>query len=468
MNLNHARVKALKGDGKTISRKAIKSGRASANMTPRYSPMSSMLVSPNHSAAQSRVASDISDDGGDDNNNNEFDLDDMASSVYSGGSVSEHAEDQEAPTFDSKALLAGLRDRKHNNNEMRERYLDAFIRTLRTRYSPDTHLWLDDAAPDLAGSFLHDSDRAATAKERLLSLQAYCLLIGTVGSLEVFDEAQRVLKRIVLEDDDDDCRVYAVYALCMAVLYGGGTEDAALEVMEYLVEIARTDGESVDAPDNAVVVSAALQGWCFVASHVSDYADLADAAADAFVDQLDSTDVEVQSNAGCCIALVFESSRTHLEDTGEPFQLQYDPHRLARRMADIARHCSRSVSRKHRRDLRESLLGVVTSLERGVGPFYSTALFIPDKYEHVPASQRNDDGQAEYGYRYKLRLGNSVARVETWSLYFRVSLMKIVFKGGLQMHVFVNPVVMECLEDADFVQEHLAIRPEKKTTKRKK
>ncbi|KAK5987510.1 hypothetical protein PT974_11641 [Cladobotryum mycophilum] len=465
MIMNHARVKALKGSGKTVSKKAVKSGRASGHVTPRGSPMASLLTSPIHSAAHSRVTSDISDDGGEDN---EFDLDDMASSVYSGGSVSEYADDQEALVFDTKALIEGIQDRKHNNSETREHFLEIYIKTLRTRYSPDTHLWLDDAAPALAEVFLHDSDRAATAKERLLSLQAYCLTIGTVDSLEIFEQAQRVLKQILLEDDDDDCRVYAIYALCMAVLYGGGAEESALEVMEYLVGIVETDGESIEASDNAVIVAAALQGWSFVASHVSDFSDYADAAMDAFVDQLDSTDVEVQSNAGSCIALVFEASRNYIEETGEPFQLQYDPQRLAGRMSEIAKYSSKAVSRKHRRDLRESLVSVVTSLERGVGPFYSTALFIPEKSDFVPASQRNDDGQAEYGYRYKLRLGNSVAKIDTWSLYFRVSLMKILFKGGLQLHVFVNPVVMECLEDAHFVNEYSSLKPSTKSPKRKK
>ncbi|POR38430.1 Uncharacterized protein TPAR_01374 [Tolypocladium paradoxum] len=444
--MSHARVKALKGNGKTVSKKAQKSGRASGTMTPQgSSPMASKLTSPSHSAAQSRAASDVSDDGDD----GDFSFDDMLSSIHSGGSGASTPEDA-GSTFDIDALIDGLQDRKHNNSDVREQYLEGYMRVIRTRYGPETHQWLDFAAAALADVLLKGSNRGATARERLLNLQAYCLTIGTVEDMDVFEAGNKLLKQVLTDEDDDECQVFAMYALCMTALYGGGLEEAALEVMEFLVEIVQTDGESIEAHDNAAVVGAALQGWAFVASHVSDYSDYADAAMDAFVDQLDSSDTEIQSHAGHCIALIYESSRNHEEETGEPFQLPYDPQRLIGRLNQLAKQSAKSVSKKRRRDLRESLVSVVTSLERGVGPFYSTALYIPEKYTVVSPSLRTDDGSAEYGYRCKLRLGNHMARIDTWSLYSRVNLMKIIFRGGLQKHVFVNPVVMECLEDADW------------------
>ena len=391
--MNHARVKALKGTGKTVSKKAQKSGRASSGMTPRSSPMASLLTSPSHSATPSRVASDISDAEDDDY---DPDFDDMTLSVHSGGSVPELTED--GSSFDYKALVAQLQERKHNNSEAREQYLDIFIKVIRTRYVPETHEWLDDAAPELAELFLRDANRAAAARERLLSLQAYTLLVGTVEGLDVCEGGEKTLKQIITDEDDDDCQVWAIYALCMTILYGGGLEETALELMEYLLDVVQTDGESIQAHDNGVVVAAALQGWAFVASHVSDFSEYADLAMDAFVDQLDSADLEVQAQTAACIALIYESSRNHEEETGEPFQLPYDPKRLAERIGQLSKLSSKSVSRKDRRDLRENLVSVVTSLERGVGPYYSTALYIPEKGTHVPPSQMTDDGQAECGY----------------------------------------------------------------------
>lgn len=446
--VNHVRVKALK---KTVSRKAQKSGRASGAMTPQgSSPMASLLTSPCHSATQSRVTSDVSDE-----DDADFEFDDMTSSIHSGGSGPGTPEEA-GPSFDVAALIDALQDRKHNNTEVREQYLNVYVRVLRNRYDSETHQWLDDAAPTLADIFLRDANRGATARQRLLSLQAYCLTVGTVQDLDVFEAGNKVLRQILADEDDQECQVHAVYALCMTVLYGGGLEQAALEVMEFLVDAVQTDGESIQAHDNAAVVSAALRGWEFVASHVQDYSDYVDTAMDAFVDQLDSSDVETQSNAGHCIALIYESSRIHEAETGEPFQLPYDSQRLAGRLSELAKLSAKSVSRKDRQGLRESLASVVTSLERGVGPFYSTALYIPDKDTHVPPSLRTDDGRAEYGYRCKLRLGNHTTSIDTWSLYSRVDVMKAIFRGGLQNHVFVNPVVTECLEDADWGEVYMA------------
>lgn len=446
--MNHARVKALKGD-KTVSRKAQKSGRSSVNVTPRDSPVASLWTSPTHSASPSRVTSDVSDleEYGD------IDFDDI-SSAHSTGSAAEQ-NDAATGTFDVKAFIEGLQDRRHNNSEVRESFLEVFNTVMRTRYSPETHLWLDDVAAPLCETLIRHAGRGATAKERLLSLQAYCLTVGTSPDVDVVGTAQPNLKQILIDEDDDECQVYAIYALCMTVLYGGGLEEAALDIMNFLVEAVQTDGESIDAHDNSSVVTAALRGWAFVASHVEDYSADADAALDAFVDQLDSTDTDIQANAGHCIALVFESSRLHEIDTGEPFSLSYDPQRLAGRLNDLAKSSAKSVSRKDRRNLRENLVSVVTSLERAVGPCYSTALYMPERDSHVPSSKRTDDGGAEHGYRCKLRLGSHMTIIDTWSLLSRVTLMKIIFRGGLQNHVLVNPVVTDCLDDANWSEIHV-------------
>ncbi|KAG5982773.1 hypothetical protein E4U55_001379 [Claviceps digitariae] len=452
--MNHARVKALKGNGKTTSKKAIKSGRASGAATPGSSPLPSLLASPTHSAVHSRGNSDVSGESDDDN---EFEFDDMMSSVHSEASGAA-TPDEGAKEFNTQALIDNLQDKKHNNSDVREQYLALYIRVLRTKYNAETHYWLDPAAAALAEMFLREADRGATARERLLSLQAYCLTIGTTEELETFESSEKALKQILVDDDDDECKVYAIYALCMTVLYAGGLEEAALEVMQYLVDIVQSDGESVDSHDNAPVVSAAIVGWSFIASHVDDFSDFADTAMDAFVDQLDSSDSEIQCNAGQAIALIFESSRNHEQETGEPFQLPYDPQRLIGRINELAKLSSKSVARKQRRDVRESLISVVTSLERGVGPYYSTARYLPEKDSYVPPSQRTEDGQAEYGYRCRLRLGNHSSRIDTWSLFSRVNMMKMIFRGGLQHHIFVNPVVTECLEDAHWDDDQHAGR----------
>lgn len=406
--------------------------------------MASLLTSPTHSTNHSRAASDDSDDG-------DSDLEiDMISSVHSGSSAAETVDDNGSVTLDTNALLENIQDHKRNNNTTREEFLEAFIKIIRTKYSPDTHLWLDDAATELTDAFLRGANRSEGPRERLLNLQAFCITVGCVEDLEIYEGACTTLKQILLEDDDDECRVWAIYGLAMVVLYGGGVEEAALEVMDYFIDIIQTDGDSIEAQDNVAIVAAALSGWSFVASHVDDYSESADGAMDAFVDQLDSSNIQIQSNAARCIALTFESSRSHEEDTGKPFQLPYDPQKLAGRLNEIAKMSSKSVSRKDRRELRDNLLSVVTSLERGLGPFYSEARYVPEPGQTVAADQMTADGDYEYGYRYRLRLGGRMALVDSWSLYCRVLMMKTLFRNGLEKHVLVNPIVTECLDDADW------------------
>ena len=451
--MDHARIRALKGDsGKTVSRKAIKSGRASSSQTPRHSPIPSLLTSPSHSAAPSRVGSDISDD--------DVDFDDVMSTA-SASSLIEVNEEDGISMFDVSKFLEEMQDRKRNNGDTREQLLEFYIKTLRSHYNPHTHLWLDGSAQVLAELFLRSANRGLTARERLLSLQALVLTMGTSEEVSIVEESLDTIRHIIMDDDDDDCRVFAMYAMCFAVLYGGGDEDDAQTTLDFLADIVQTDGESIEAHDNAVLVAGAMQAWAFIASHVEDMSDSAFVAIDGFVDQLDSGHVLVQSHAAACIALIFEASREHEHDTGAPFQLPYDPKQLAGRINQIAKQFSRSVSKKDRRSLRDTLNSVVTSLERGVGPGYSTAGFAPDARGEKPTGKVNEDGIVEFGYRLKLRLGNHVAIIKTWSLLSRVDMMKLLFGGSLLRHVFDNPVVSECLSDASFEENG----PAQKTTK---
>ena len=454
--MNHARVKALKGEGKTTSKKAIKSGRASASHTPRTSPIASLLSTPSHtplhtpahSTAPSLVDSDSDDD--DDSESN------------SGDDSLVEVDEDGISTFDVKKFLDEIQDRKHNNNETREQLLEVYIKTLRNHYNPHTHEWLDESAQALAEHFLRTANRGLTARERLLSLYALNITLGTTEEVDIYEDYHQAIRQIIIDDDDEDCEIFAIYALCFAVLYGGGDEEIAQELLDYLSQIVQTDGESIEAHGSGPVVSAALQAWSFVASHVEDISDAAWVAMDAFVDQLDSTDMEVQAHAASCIAFIYEGSRNHEEETDEPFNLPYDPHLLAKRMAEITKQTFKGVAKKDRKALRDGLNSAITSLERGVGPGYSTAGFTPDHRGEKPAGKPNEDGVVEFGYRQKLRLGNYVAPIESWGLLARVDMMKLFFGGHLLRHIFDNPVVAECLSDVEFNQNGAPKKHKKK------
>ncbi|KAK7423636.1 hypothetical protein QQZ08_008991 [Neonectria magnoliae] len=449
--MNH--VRALRSEGKTTSRKAQRSGRSSLSHTPRDSPMASLITTPAHSAGNSRAGSDVTDDDDD------FDTISFSSTTSS----LEYGGEEGTTSFDARGLIDELQDRKRNNSDTRENLLELYIKILRNRYTSQTHEWLDEAATELAEVFLRQANRGVTARERILSLHAFALTLSTSEDADVYEHAEKALRQIVHDDDDEDCEVWAIYSLCFAVLYGGGSEEPAQETLDYLLEIVQTDGESIEAHDSGLIVAAALQAWAFVASHVEDLSATADLALDAFVDQLDSSDVQVQSHATACIALIFEASRNHEAETGETFQLPYDPQRLVGRMKELTKECSKHTSKKNRKSLRDTFNSVTTSLERGVGPGFSEAGFAPDKRNRLSTSEANEDGIVEFGYRLKLRLGNNVALIDTWSLSSRVDMLKLIFGGHLHQHMWVNPVVTECLSDADFVKDMGA---PKKLTKR--
>lgn len=439
--MNHARVKALKGNStKTTSKKAIKSGRASKNATPRDSPYSSLLNSPAQSATPSRAGSDAS--------SSEYEFDDNASSYA--GSLYE-VDETGGSSYDVNSLMDRLQDRKHHNGESREEMLEGFIRYLRGRYGPNTHNWLDSAAQPLCELFIRGANRGATARERMLYLQAYTVTMTTADGLRMFGQADNTLRQIVADDDDEECKAWGLYALAVTTLFGGGGEDEAQSLIDYYFSIIESDGENIDAYDAGFVVSAALKAWSFVCSHVEDFSYSAAAALDNFYEQLDSDDIHVQSNAAACIALMFEGARNHEEETGESWDLPINPEKLTGRMTQLAKNSSKHVSKKDRRDRRSNLISVITSLEKGVGPGYST----------VQESRVGDDGEIELGYRNKIRIGEQVAIIDSWSLSSRFHMMKLIFAGHLRNHIFDNPVVSECLEDADFKEQERLDEPRK-------
>lgn len=420
------RVKALKGEGKTTSRKARKSGRASGTSSPGGSDILHKVFhqgeAPYRSESEAtppQTPPALDEEG-----------------EWLDGVVTP-PEDDNSP-FDTQQLLSELRDRKANHNETRELLLEHYVKTLRNRYS-DEYDNLD--YEELFEAFLRSANRGSTPKERCLSLEAYSVT-ATVSSVTKVDAARTILKQIFSDDDDEDCQIQALYALCLTVvIYGGGEEDTC-DFLDWLVEIIQSNGETVNAINKDGVMVAVFECWAFAATHVNIWAQ-ADYTMDAFVDKLDSTDTDTQAAAAECIAYIFEASRVHEAEEGEPFELPYDPARIASRLKSLNKGSVKSMSKKDRRDLRESLRSVVTSLEKGVGPYYST-------------SQESNTGR-EYGYRFKLRKGEAsssygtVAVVESWYHLHRINMLRNILQNGMKRHLeHENSVVVECLDGLDW------------------
>lgn len=434
--MSQARVKALKFEGKTTSRKAIKSGRASGTASPYHSARLIHNVFYTEDSAPSRSDSEPSPP----------ETPPLSDSDY------EHIESGSDETpFDPQKLIAALRDHKSTQTESREVLLDHYVERVRRWYHCGFEN-LESEADDLLGIFLRGANRGATPRERLLSLQSYCLTASFVH-VDKADSTCHLLKQIVEDDDDEECQIHALYALCQTIVYYGGGTNQLEDFLDFLIEVIQSNGDSINALDKDGVMVATFECWAFAACHVNVW-HLADYAMDAFVEKLDSTNPEVQAIASECIAFIFEASRAHEEEEGEPFQLPYDPQRIASRINDLWKNSGKSRSPKGRRDPRESFKSVSTSLDLSVGPHYSTVVashyYVKEKHE----GQRT--GEELQGYRHKLRRRDgtrteSQAYITSWNIFHRVLFLRNVFKGGLDRHLqYDNPMIVKCLEGLEW------------------
>lgn len=420
------------GGGKTISRKARskpESGLSSVNHSPNGSRANSQAGS--RYASEDEFASDSEND----------DIMTMSTNSISG--------DEDVGAGWAERLqdrVTELQDHKRSSVQGREATLGGYNHLLKHHFAQRQ---LDRSVAELMPAFLKGVKSGSSDEERLRALKAFTLTVLTCPSETIFEDALPILKATCHDAEDEDNKIEAIHALCIAVTYGGGSSDAAEETLDFLLEIVESDGQSINAADSGAVVTAALQAWAFVASHMEDLSVQSEPAIEAFMEQLDSSDPDVQTSAGVNIALLFESARDYEEETGESFDMQYNQHRIMTRMGEIVRDSSKAVSKKGRRQLRSNFASIVTSLERGKGPGYSTAgRSGPNPHKGGARTDEHGDFR-EFGYREKIRIYNQFLLIDTWSLHARVELLKILLGGGFGIHYLENPVVRDILSGAE-------------------
>lgn len=224
--------------------------------------------------------------------------------------------------------------------------------------------------------------------------------------------------------------------------------------MEFLLEIVASDGHYVDAPDNAEVVTASLEEWGFLATQLEDMQDASEEAIDAFVEQLESTDVDVQVAAGENIALLYEKSYTEREDDDEPpaeneaeddeedptaanmvkrYTVYRQENQLIHSLESLSKASSKRMSKKDRKSLHTNFADILNSVEHPThGPRYSNAI--------------DANTNRAYGSRMRVSIGgkNSVL-IDKWWKLIRLKALKRLLQGGLLVHYEDNEVVFESL-----------------------
>ncbi|KAI0151279.1 interferon-related developmental regulator-domain-containing protein [Pestalotiopsis sp. NC0098] len=451
------RKKILLESGKTVSRKA---------RTRPDSNFGSTTHSPTSSAAGSRAPSRYASE-------DEVSDDDPSDSLTNSVIASEDGEDTVSDWTDKlKDCINEILDRKRSSTQGRERYFAAYTHLARHHFA-DT--MIDHQIHELVPAFLR-SIRGGHKDETVGALKALQMTTITTQSDSIYDQAFSILKSATEGSDEESVKVEALYTMAVATIFGGGAEVAAQELMDFAVEIVESDGHSVEAGDNGPVVTAALIIWGFLASHIDELEQQSEEALEAFTEQLDSSDADVQIAAGSNIALIFEALRIYNEQAEEdhdskqeqlrveakqrgerynpepynPFDLQYNQHQLVQKMTELAGQSSKTVSRKDRRQLHSTFNSILKSLELGKGPGYSEAGRIARESdrggERVFAAEKVF---TEFGYRNTVK-GNDgrTLTIDSWSLSIRVDFLKRILGGGFTTHWSHNPAVAETFDSA--------------------
>ncbi|GAB7326614.1 hypothetical protein MBLNU13_g10588t1 [Cladosporium sp. NU13] len=433
--MHDLRKQVLLESKKTTSRKAA---------SKAHTPSGSKPTSPTHSrvgsAAPSRNVSDDESEASDWGNSS---IDEL---------LSEGADDtpQDALTADLYQRIEQILDKKRSSTEGRELTLNAFTTDLIRHHSkPEIQSRMSDLLP----AVLKCVKAGQSEREIALGLKAIALMIITVPSDTIYDAVANPIKSAISDSQHPAVKVAAIHAMSVATFYGGASTEETEEIMEFFLEIVSSDGASIEEPDNAEIVTAALEEWGFLATQLDDMEDATEPAMETFVDQLESSESRVQIAAGENIALLFEKSYTEAESDddsadeeeleelrrtggGERMIKRYtvyrQQHNLLRSLEELTRASSKRMSKKDRKAIHHAFQDVLNTVEKPTrGPRYSTAL--------------DEDGR-EYGSRLRVSIhGGGKMLIDKWWKLSRLNALKRLLQGGFLTHYERNEVVFDSL-----------------------
>ncbi|SMY19205.1 unnamed protein product [Zymoseptoria tritici ST99CH_1A5] len=432
--MHDLRKKALLESGKTVSKKA-----KSKESTPPLSRGNTPITSPRGSRVASRNVSDDESEYSDWGNNS---IDDLIA-------PSEYEEDAEPDAWigSLEERIEAICDRKRSSTEGREETMRGFCSTLTRHYAQAE---IESKINGLLPALLKSVKSGQSEREIEFALKAIALILITDPSETIYDAVRDVFKNTINDSPYSAAKIAAIHALSVATFYGGAAEEEVGEIMDFFLDIASSDGAVIEEADNAHAVIAALEEWGFLATQLEDVEDVTEAAMDTFVDQLDSSDANVQIAAGDNIALLFEKSYTEAESDDEPEDIEEDEedntnlprmvkrytvyrqtHQLQQQLEALSKASSKRISKKDRKNLHLSFNDVLSTVENPKrGPRYSTAL--------------DPDGR-QYGSRLRVAVHGGKMTIDKWWKLHRLNALKRLLQGGFMAHYESNRTVFDSL-----------------------
>lgn len=447
---------------KTTSRKA-KAKAMSSRSSQAGSTVNSPAVSPTQSPGGSRAASRAVSRVGSSEDDSEGD-DDLIASVVSLDLSTFSTYDQAAPDV-WQSELRNVSDQiiersrtKRNTAEAREEILAVYTNILRAQWaSEEVEPLLADLIPALLKCFRAGSGEGETQ----YALKALAMTVVTTGE-QLFEEVHQPLRARILDSSSHKAQETAIHTLGTCAFFGGADMQDVEDLMDFLLDIIETGGESVEAGNSAAIVSAALQEWGVLATMFEDLEGKTDRPLECFENQLESNDFAVQQAAAENIALIYEQSWTQLEDDEQAdvdkdpdqyesghfqrkkWKKRYSPYHnnageysIKSKLSDLSRSMNRHVAKDKRKVLHQVAKDVLDTIEHPYrGPRFSTAI---------------DENAIGYlGHRLIIRFGSGRSSgneltLDRWWKMVRYEAVKRVVAGGFAEHYAKNMVVREAI-----------------------
>ncbi|EQL29601.1 hypothetical protein, variant [Blastomyces dermatitidis ATCC 26199] len=397
--------------------------------------------------------------------------------AYSSPSLDEYfpsANDEEAAASetwqqDLEEVIKDYNDRKRSSNLSREDALTAYVRILTSHY-------VDESLPEfneLLSSFAKSIKSESSEKETVLALKAVSLTALTFLDGTIYDQFSSLLRRTITDSTNMPIKAAAIHCLGACTFFGDAGEDEILDQMNFLLEIVSSDGHYVNAPDDASVVTAALEEWGFLATEVEDLEHESEDAIEAFAEQLESTEAAVQIAAGENIALLYEKSYTPLEegesmpdvedegenessadedgssflsddedgpagDHGPPLIKRYNAYhntpRILHQVDALANVSGRHINKKSKRSLHANFSSIHTTIANPRrGPQYSKAI--------------DSETSRQYGTRKTVKIHqDAFMKLDRWWKWLRLAALRRLLRWGFVTHYFEGSRgVLDCL-----------------------
>jgi hypothetical protein len=333
-------------------------------------------------------------------------------------------------------------DRKRSSVQGREDSLSAYCRLSKFHYVEEE---IRNHIQDLLVAFSRSIKHETSVRETTMALKALELTAVTANDDSIYDNVEPLLTRSIRDSTSNLVKAAAIHCLGTCTFFGATGDDAKTDQMLFLLDIVTSDGQSIDAADDAGTVTAALQQWGFLATEIDDLENESEEAIESFMDQLESNEPGVQVAAGENIALLYEKSYTPQEDDddedseenddsaaseGDETKLikRYDAYhntpQLERLLQSLATVSGKRISKKDKKSLHSNFASILTTVENPRrGPMYNTAI--------------DQDTNRHYGSKRQVKIGKvGVMNIDRWWKWIRLAALRRILLGGFMEHYY--------------------------------